>query len=309
QWFLWQLDPHSTAYHIPSALRLRGPLDLGALQRSFDTLLARHESLRTHVRQDAAATVQVIEDSGLIEIDLAGTDEASLKARVAEVVAQPFELLRGPLLRVNLLRLAADDHVLVLVQHHIVSDGWSMQLMVEELVQLYAAFSQGHMPDLPALPIQYADYALWQRNWMEAGEKARQLAYWQAQLGGVQPVLELPFDYLRPAVQSHRGARLGIELPPQLLAGLRRLAQGAGVTLPMVLLASYQALLHRYSGQEDVRVGVPIANRNRLETEGLIGFFVNTQVLKADIHGQMSVVQLLQQVRQRSLEAQAHQDL
>ncbi|WP_252958920.1 condensation domain-containing protein, partial [Pseudomonas simiae] len=309
QWFLWQLDPHSTAYHIPSALRLQGQLDLGALQRSFDTLLARHESLRTHVRQDAAATVQVIEDSGLIEIDLADTDEASLKARVAEVVAQPFELLRGPLLRVKLLRLAADDHVLVLVQHHIVSDGWSMQLMVEELVQLYAAFSQGHMPDLPALPIQYADYALWQRNWMEAGEKARQLAYWQAQLGGVQPVLELPFDYLRPAVQSHRGARLGIELQPQLLAGLRRLAQGAGVTLPMVLLASYQALLHRYSGQEDVRVGVPIANRNRLETEGLIGFFVNTQVLKADIHGQMSVVQLLQQVRQRSLEAQAHQDL
>ncbi|WP_431479914.1 non-ribosomal peptide synthase/polyketide synthase [Pseudomonas simiae] len=309
QWFLWQLDPHSTAYHIPSALRLHGQLDLGALQRSFDTLLARHESLRTHVRQDAAATVQVIEDSGLIEIDLADTDEASLKARVAEVVAQPFELLRGPLLRVKLLRLAADDHVLVLVQHHIVSDGWSMQLMVEELVQLYAAFSHGHMPDLPALPIQYADYALWQRNWMEAGEKARQLAYWQAQLGGVQPVLELPFDYLRPAVQSHRGARLGIELQPQLLAGLRRLAQGAGVTLPMVLLASYQALLHRYSGQEDVRVGVPIANRNRLETEGLIGFFVNTQVLKADIHGQMSVVQLLQQVRQRSLEAQAHQDL
>nr|WP_314532430.1 non-ribosomal peptide synthase/polyketide synthase [uncultured Pseudomonas sp.] len=309
QWFLWQLDPHSTAYHIPSALRLKGPLDLCALQRSFDTLLARHESLRTHLRQDAAGTVQVIEDSGLIEIDLAEADEASLRARVADVVAQPFDLLRGPLLRAKLLRLSEDEHVLVLVQHHIVSDGWSMQLMVEELVQLYAAFSQGRMPDLPTLPIQYADYALWQRNWMEAGEKARQLAYWQAQLGGVQPVLELPFDYLRPAVQSHRGARLGIELQPQLLAGLRRLAQSVGVTLPMVLLASYQALLHRYSGQEDVRVGVPIANRNRLETEGLIGFFVNTQVLKADIHGQMSVVQLLQQARQRSLEAQAHQDL
>ncbi|NJJ57027.1 non-ribosomal peptide synthase/polyketide synthase [Pseudomonas sp. B14(2022)] len=309
QWFLWQLDPESAAYHIPSALRLTGPLDLAALQRSFDTLLARHESLRTHLRQDAAGTVQVIEDSGLIEIDLADTDEAGLKARVADVVAQPFDLLRGPLLRARLLRLAEDEHVLVLVQHHIVSDGWSMQLMVEELVQLYAAFSHGQTPTLPALPIQYADYAVWQRQWMEAGEKARQLSYWHEQLGGVQPVLELPFDYLRPALQSHRGARLGIELQPQLLAGLRRLAQGAGVTLPMVLLASYQALLHRYSGQEDVRVGVPIANRNRLETEGLIGFFVNTQVLKADIHGQMSVVQLLHQVRQRSLEAQAHQDL
>ncbi len=309
QWFLWQLDPQSAAYHIPSALRLSGALDLAALQRSFDTLLARHESLRTHLRQDAGGAVQVIEESGLIEIELADTDETALKARVAEAVARPFDLLRGPLLRAKLLRLGANEQVLVLVQHHIVSDGWSMQLMVEELVQLYAAFSQGHTPNLPALPIQYADYAMWQRNWMEAGEKARQLAYWTAQLGGVQPVLELPFDYQRPAVQSHRGARLSIELAAPLLAGLRGLAQRAGVTLPMVLLASYQALLHRYSGQEDVRVGVPIANRNRLETEGLIGFFVNTQVLKADIHGQMSVEQLLHQARQRSLEAQAHQDL
>ncbi|HAA39357.1 MAG TPA: non-ribosomal peptide synthetase, partial [Pseudomonas sp.] len=160
QWFLWQLDPESAAYHIPSALRLTGPLDLAALQRSVDTLLARHESLRTHLRQDAAGTVQVIEDSGLIEIDLVDTDEAGLKARVADVVAQPFDLLRGPLLRARLLRLAEDEHVLVLVQHHIVSDGWSMQLMVEELVQLYAAFSHGQTPALPALPIQYADYAV-----------------------------------------------------------------------------------------------------------------------------------------------------
>ncbi|NWE18993.1 non-ribosomal peptide synthetase, partial [Pseudomonas sp. P7548] len=309
QWFLWQLDPDSAAYHIPSALRLQGALDLAALQRSFDTLLARHESLRTHLRQTAAGTVQVIEDSGLIDVERADCEFADLKARVADEVARPFDLLRGPLLRAKLLRLAEDEHVLVLVQHHIVSDGWSMQLMVEELVQLYAAFSTGETPDLPALPIQYADYAVWQRNWMEAGEKARQLAYWREQLGGQQPVLELPFDHLRPALPSHRGARHGIELAPELLAGLRNLAQAAGVTLPMVLLASYQALLHRYSGQEDVRVGVPIANRNRLETEGLIGFFVNTQVLKADIHGQMSVQQLLDQVRQRSLDAQAHQNL
>ncbi|MGU9813109.1 non-ribosomal peptide synthase/polyketide synthase [Pseudomonas sp. LF052] len=309
QWFLWQLDPNSSAYHIPSALRLKGALDVTALQRSFDTLLARHESLRTHLRQDASGAVQVIEELGLIEIERCDTDEAGLKTQVAEAVAQPFDLLRGPLLRVKLLRLAADDHVVVLVQHHIVSDGWSMQLMVEELVRLYAAFSDGHTPNLPALPIQYADYALWQRNWMEAGEKARQLTYWREQLGGEQPVLELPFDYQRPALPTHRGARLGIELAPQLLADLRRVAKQAGVTLPMVLLAAYQALLHRYSGQEDVRVGVPIANRNRLETEGLIGFFVNTQVLKADVNGQMSVAQLLHQVRQRSLEAQAHQDL
>ncbi|MEB0191363.1 non-ribosomal peptide synthase/polyketide synthase [Pseudomonas sp. CCI1.1] len=309
QWFLWQLDPAGAAYHIPSALRLHGPLDLTALQESFDSLLARHESLRTYFRQDATGAVQVVDAQGRVDIEQVDSDYAGLKARVAQVVAQPFDLLRGPLLRVTLLRLAEDDHVLVLVQHHIVSDGWSMQLMVEELVQAYAANSQGQDVQLPALPIQYGDYAVWQRGWMEAGQQARQLAYWREQLSGEQPVLELPFDHPRPAQPSHRGARLGIELHPELLGSLRTLAQHAGVTLPMLLLASYQALLHRYSGQEDVRVGVPIANRNRLETEGLIGFFVNTQVLKADIHGQMSSEQLLHQVRQRSLEAQAHQDL
>ncbi|WP_044274500.1 non-ribosomal peptide synthase/polyketide synthase [Pseudomonas fluorescens] len=309
QWFLWQLDPAGAAYHIPSALRLQGALDLTALQESFDSLMARHESLRTYFRQDATGAVQVIDAQSRVDIEQLDSDYAGLKARVAQVVVQPFDLLRGPLLRVTLLRLAEDDHVLVLVQHHIVSDGWSMQLMVEELVQAYAANSQGQDVQLPTLPIQYADYAVWQRDWMEAAEQARQLAYWREQLSGEQPVLELPFDHPRSAQPSHRGARLGIELHPELLGRLRALAQHAGVTLPMLLLASYQALLHRYSGQEDVRVGVPIANRNRLETEGLIGFFVNTQVLKADIHGQMSTEQLLHQVRQRSLEAQAHQDL
>ncbi|AZF42326.1 Non-ribosomal peptide synthetase [Pseudomonas sp. R1-43-08] len=309
QWFLWQLEPHSAAYHIPSALRLKGQLDLDALQRSFDALLARHESLRTYLRQDHARTVQVIEPQASLQIAHVEVDEAGLKAQVEALIAQPFDLERGPLLRVSLLRLAEDEHVLVLVQHHIVSDGWSMQLMVEELVQLYAGYSQGFDVQLPALPIQYADYAVWQRNWMEAGEKDRQLAYWRERLGGEQSVLELPFDHPRPAVQSHRGARLGFELAPELSLNLKALAQQQGVTLFMLLLASFQTLLHRYSGQEDIRVGVPIANRNRSETERLIGFFVNTQVLKAELHGQMSVEQLLQHTRQRALEAQAHQDL
>ncbi|CAI8969681.1 non-ribosomal peptide synthase/polyketide synthase [Pseudomonas chlororaphis] len=309
QWFLWQLEPQSAAYHIPSALRLKGRLDQAALQRSFDTLVARHESLRTHLQQDGQRTVQVIRAEATLNIALATTDEASLKARVVEEIARPFDLQQGPLLRVKLLRLAEDEHVLVLVQHHIVSDGWSMQVMVDELVQLYGAYSQGQDLHLPALPIQYADYAAWQRQWMEAGEKQRQLDYWMKQLGGEQPVLELPFDHPRPAIQSHRGARLDLRLDAQLLADLQTLAQGEGVTLFMLLLASFQALLHRYSGQEDIRVGVPIANRNRVETEQLIGFFVNTQVLKADIDGQMTVAQLLQQVKQRALEAQAHQDL
>ncbi|MGY2402561.1 amino acid adenylation domain-containing protein, partial [Pseudomonas sp. SDO5271_S396] len=192
---------------------------------------------------------------------------------------------------------------------HIVSDGWSMQVMVDELVQLYAAFSQGQVPQLPHLPVQYADYAVWQRHWMEAGEKARQLDYWRGLLGGEQPVLELPLDHARPTRQSHRGASLDIEIPAALVANLKALAQREGVTLFMLLLASFQTLLHRYSGQQDIRVGVPIANRNRVETERLIGFFVNTQVLKAEIDGQLTVARLLAQVKQRALEAQSHQDL
>ncbi|UII73719.1 non-ribosomal peptide synthase/polyketide synthase [Pseudomonas sp. HN11] len=309
QWFLWQLEPQSAAYHIPSALRLKGQLDLDALQHSFDALLARHESLRTHLHQDHDRTVQVIEPHVSLQIVRADVNETELKARVEGEIAQPFNLESGPLLRVSLLRVAVDEHVLVLVQHHIVSDGWSMQLMVEELVQLYAAYSQGQALQLPALPIQYADYAVWQRTWMDAGEKERQLAYWRGMLGGEQSVLELPFDRQRPAVQSHRGARLAFELPSALTQGLKALAKQQEVTLFMLLLASFQTLLHRYSGQEEIRVGVPVANRNRSETERLIGFFVNTQVLKADIHGQMSVEHLLQQTRQRALEAQAHQDL
>ncbi len=309
QWFLWQLEPQSAAYHVPSALRLKGQLDIAALQRSFDTLLARHESLRTCVRQTHDGAVQVIDPLVSVQIALGDVEETQLKACVEAEIAQPFDLQQGPLLRVSLLRLADDEHVLVLVQHHIVSDGWSMQLVVEELVQLYAAYSQGQGVQLPPLPIQYADYAVWQRKWMGAGEKARQLAYWREVLGGEQSVLELPFDHPRPAVQSHCGARLPIELAPTLAHDLKALAQQQGVTLFMLLLASFQTLLHRYSGQEEIRVGVPIANRNRSETERLIGFFVNTQVLKADLHGQMSVEQLLQHTRQRALDAQAHQDL
>uniref|UniRef100_UPI00261FE8C5 non-ribosomal peptide synthetase n=1 Tax=Pseudomonas sp. TaxID=306 RepID=UPI00261FE8C5 len=309
QWFLWQLEPHSAAYHIPSALRLGGQLDLGALQHSFDALLARHESLRTCLRQDHERAVQVIAPSASLQIAHADVDEAELQAQIEARIAQPFDLEHGPLLRVSLLRLAADEHVLVLVQHHIVSDGWSMQVMVEELVQLYAAYSQGQDVHLPALPIQYGDFAVWQRSWMEAGEKERQLSYWREMLGGEQSVLALPFDHPRPAVQSHRGARLAFELAPELSQQLKALAQQQGITLFMLLLASFQTLLYRYSGQEEIRVGVPVANRNRSETERLIGFFVNTQVLKADLHGQMSVEQLLQQTRLRALEAQSHQDL
>lgn len=309
QWFLWQLDPQSAAYHIPSALRLKGRLDIAALQESFEHLIARHESLRTRFRRVGEGMQQEVLPAYPVVLVPEVLDEGHLKARVEHEIAQPFDLEQGPLLRIRLLRLAEQDHVLVLVQHHIISDGGSMQVMVEEVVQAYTARSQGQAIALPALPIQYADYALWQRSWMEAGEKERQLEYWRDLLGGDQPVLELPVDRPRPAVQSYRGASLDLVLDSQLAADVKALAQREGATSFMLLLASFQALLYRYSGQPDIRVGVPTANRNRVETQRLIGFFVNTQVLKADVDEHTSALTLLRQARQRVLEAQAHQDL
>ncbi|MFJ3484103.1 amino acid adenylation domain-containing protein [Pseudomonas sp. NPDC090202] len=317
QWFLWQLDPLSSAYNIPTALRLRGALDIAALERSFNRLIARHETLRTTFTQVDDRSVQVIHAEqrlrigreSLDQMDDEATRQLHIEAFIQRANRGLFDLEHGPLLRVKLLNVATDDHVLVLTQHHIVSDFWSMQVMVNELIALYAAETQNREPALPSMALQYADYAVWQRQWMEAGEREKQLAYWSAQLGDEQPVLELPLDRPRPAQRSYRGAHLDIELSSDTAAALKRLAQQHNVTPFMVLLASFQTLLHRYSGQSDIRVGVPIANRNRVETEGLIGFFVNTQVLKAEFSQRLSFSELLQQVRQTALDAQAHQDL
>ena len=312
QWFLWQLDPHSAAYHIPMALHLLGELDVAALERSFNALIARHQSLRTTFQLIDERTVQMVADTQPIKLGIrqaTSGDEAEIKAFIAATTAQLFDLENGPLLRAQLLRLSEHEHVLVMAQHHIVSDGASMQVMVAELIECYAAFSGGTEPELPELAIQYADYAIWQRHWMEAGERERQLDYWTRQLGGEQPVLELPADRSRPAEQSYRGAQLDVALDAQLGPALKQLAQQHNVTLFMLLLASFQTLLHRYSRQNDIRVGVPVANRNRMETERLIGFFVNTQVLKAEFSEHTRFSQLLQQVRQTALDAQAHQEL
>ncbi|WP_439898717.1 amino acid adenylation domain-containing protein, partial [Pseudomonas agarici] len=314
QWFLWKLDPQSSAYHIPTALRLRGALDVASLERSFNALIARHESLRTRFVEDQGRTLQVIEPELKLSLSVrqwsgaTACDEA-IAAFVGEQSQEVFDLTQAPLLRVTLLRLAVDDHVLVLTQHHIVSDGWSMQVMVQELVELYGAFSQGRQVELPVLSIQYADYAIWQRHWMEAGEQARQLEYWKVTLGAAQTVLELPTDHPRPAVQSLRGATLALTLEARLVNGIRQLAQQENVTLFMVLLASFQVLMHRYSGQREILIGVPSANRNRVETERLIGFFVNTQVFKAEVDGTAPFRQLLAACKQSALGAQAHQDL
>ncbi|WP_369986955.1 amino acid adenylation domain-containing protein [Pseudomonas xanthosomatis] len=312
QWFLWQLEPGSAAYHIPAALRLHGPLNLAALQQGFDYLLARHESLRTTIDAAAGQALQRVAAHQVLALqveDSGALSPEALQARIEEQVRQPFDLAAGPLLRVRLLRLAEDEHVLVMVLHHIVADGWSMQILVRELVQAYQAFCQGHAPAHEALAIQYPDYALWQRAWMEAGERQRQLDYWTAQLGGEQPVLELPLDHPRPAAQSYLGARHDLQVPAPLVQGLQRVASEHGVTLFTLLLASFQVLLYRYSGQADLRIGIPNANRNRPETQGLIGFFVNTQVLKAELHGRMSLRQVLAQAADTVLQAQAHQDL
>ncbi|XAG00213.1 amino acid adenylation domain-containing protein [Pseudomonas sp. REB1044] len=309
QWFLWQLQPDSAAYNIPSALRLNGALDMQALRRSFSALVARHETLRTTFHEHADQTWQRIHAPSEFDLPVEAVTEAAVLARVAEEVAQPFDLEQGPLLRARLLRLDEDAHVLVLTLHHSVADGWSMPIMVDEVVRLYAGFCQGQACVLPPLAFQYADYAAWQRNWMEGGEQVRQLAYWRQQLGEEQPLLELPLDHPRGQVQDPAGARLNVNLPPALAQALKATARQHGVTLFMVLLASFQTLLHRVSGQRDIRVGVPIANRTRAETEGLIGFFVNTQVLKAEFSPQLTVADLLLQVRHTALQAQAHQDL
>lgn len=315
-WFLWQLDPLSGAYNLPGAVRLSGRLDLGALEQAFASLVARHATLRTLFQRQADDSLRQVPGSASLAIDQVDFSHLSADERelaVANAAGQqsqlPFDLSSGPLLRVTLLKLAAQEHVLLLTLHHIVSDGWSMNVLIDEFIRCYDAFEAGVQPQLPPLPIQYSDYALWQRRWLEAGEQARQLAYWQAQLGNEHPVLELPTDHPRPALPSHRGTRYEFAIDPQLAEQLRTTAQQHNITLFMLLLGAFNALLHRYTGQTDIRVGVPIANRNRAEIEGLIGFFVNTQVLRTQLDGQTRVDDLLRAIKETALGAQAHQDL
>ncbi|QKZ07661.1 non-ribosomal peptide synthase/polyketide synthase [Pseudomonas eucalypticola] len=315
QWFMWQFNPASAANNISMALRFKGQLDSDALQRSFRALIERHEALRTYFVQDGEQAAQVLHPEGRFELERGqlAKGDAPMDTRLADFVQaqtqRAFDLENGPLLRAALLQVAEQDHVLTVVMHHIVSDGWSLPIMVGELVQLYEGLRRGTPAQLPHLPIQYADYAIWQRQLMEAGEQDRQLAYWKTQLGYQQPVLELPTDRPRPAMQGHEGASLEIQLDDDLARALKQVAKAQGVTLFMLLLASFQSLLHRYCGQDDIRVGVPIANRNRVETQGLVGFFVNTLVLKAEFDLTTTFSDLLQQVQATTLAAQAHQDL
>ncbi|MGH8366981.1 MAG: amino acid adenylation domain-containing protein, partial [Pseudomonas sp.] len=315
-WFLWQLDPASGAYNLPGAVRLKGALSLPAIEQAFASLVARHETLRTvfqrqaddRLLQVAAQSPLVVEQLDFSALAPAEREQAVMQAATLQSLL-PFDLANGPLLRVQLLKLAEQEHVLLLTLHHIVSDGWSMNVLIDEFIRCYDAHERHELPPLAPLPIQYSDYALWQRRWLEAGEQARQLEYWQARLGDEHPVLELPIDHPRPAMPSYQGTRHDFAIDPALAAQLRSCAQKHNVTLFMLLLGAFNVLLHRYTGQGDIRVGVPIANRNRSEVEGLIGFFVNTQVLRTELTGQTRVDELLQGIKEHALGAQAHQEL
>ena len=315
-WFLDQLEPGSTVYNIPGSVRLRGPLDVTALEQSLNEIIRRHEALRTTFSTVEGRPLQIIAPSQSVcveVIDLCSGTEAEREekshALAAEEARRPFNLSQGPLLRVKLLRLREKDHILLLTLHHIVSDGWSMGVLYRELSVLYQAFRDSEPSPLPALTLQYADYAAWQREWLRGAELARQLSYWKNQLEGVPSVLKLPLDRPRPAVQSYRGGRESIELSKELTQGVGALSRSEGATLFMTMLAAYQTLLYRYTGQEDIVVGAPIAGRNRQETEGLIGFFVNTLVLRGDFSGNPTFKELLARVREAALGAYAHQDL
>ncbi len=312
-WFLAQLEPTAASYNIPAAVHLAGQVDVVRLERALDAVVRRHDSLRTTFAENEGlpvTVVQAVQPVNLAIIDVREANGASeVRRLLAEEASRPFDLTTGPLFRATLLRTGQLEHILILVIHHIVSDGWSMNVLVGELTELYAADMDGRSPALAALPVQYADYARWQREWLEGPVFDQQLAYWRQKLAGEAPVLALPLDRPRPAAQSFRGARYAFTLPSKLSIELTALARKQGVTPFMLLLAGFQALLARYSSQTDIWVGTPIANRTRAEVQDLVGFFVNTLVLRADLSDNPRFVDLLARSREAVLGAQTHQDL
>lgn len=315
-WFLEQLDPGGASYTIPTAFRLSGDLDVNALRRSITEIVRRHEILRTTFRTVRGRAVQEIHPPAEVDLPLVdctsvaeGDQEAEVRRRLHEESAGRFNLETGPLFRTTLLRLSPAEHVVLFTVHHIIADGWSTGVLVNELTALYGAYREGRPSPLPDLPVQYADYACWQRDVVLGEELKRQLDFWRKSLEGAPPVLELPTDHSRPARASLRGSTVRRRFSAAISERLSAVSRREGVTPFMGTLAAFQALLHRTTGQEDVLVGSPIANRTRLETEGLIGFFVNTLVVRARIRRDTTFRELLHQVREACLGAFAHQDL
>jgi amino acid adenylation domain-containing protein len=315
-WFLDQLLPDATIYNVPWPLDLDGKIDPPVLAGAFAAVVRRHEALRTIFPSLDGEPCQQIDPAGEVPLPLVDLGGLPEEARDAETRAltrmdavRPFDLGVGPLLRTALLRLGRERHRLLLTLHHIVADGWSMEILLRELLALYEAIADGRPSPLPGLPMQYADFAAWQLRWLSGETLARQLDFWRGQLDGAPAGLDLSTDFPRPAVQTFHGASRSLALPAELVAGLRAFCRREGVTLFMLLLAGFDVLLARYSGQDDILVGSPVANRNRMETEGLIGFFVNTLVLRARLSTAPSFRDLLRQVRETALEAFDHQDL
>ncbi|MDT0478079.1 condensation domain-containing protein, partial [Streptomyces sp. DSM 41014] len=292
-------------------------MDVAALEAAFSGLAARHEVLRTRfVIGEGGEPVQVVDEPSPVRIhhiDLSTVqDPTAREAQVRETVdaeaLRPFDLAADALLRVSLVRVAEEDHVLVLSMHHIVSDGWSIGVLTRELGELYAAALHKQDAQLPDLPVQYADFAIWQRQWLQGEVLDRQLGYWREQLTGLEP-LELPTDHPRPAERTGKGASQDFDIPAELTTALRTLATSTGTSLYMVLLATFDVLLSRYARRDDIAVGTPIAGRNRAEIEGLIGFFVNTLVIRSDLSDNPGFEDLLARVKDTTLAAYDHQDL
>ena len=315
-WFLHELDPRSPAYNIPATQRLEGALDVDALRAALSEVVRRHEPLRTVFAVVEGRPVQRVQPAA--EVALPVTDlshlgaearEAEARRLAAEDAQAPFDLAAGPLFRASLLKLSESEHLLVLNFHHVIADGWSMGIFTRELETLFGAFSRGERSPLPELPVQYAEFAAWQRRWLTEERLGAQVAFWKEQLAGAPPFLELPTDFPRPPVQRHRGANVSVYLPRALLDAVHTLASGHNASPAMVLLAAFQLLMGRLSGQDDVVVGAPIAGRTRPETERMIGLFLNTLALRTKLSGEPTFAELLGRVRETMLGAYANQDV
>ncbi|HEX8474391.1 MAG TPA: amino acid adenylation domain-containing protein, partial [Pyrinomonadaceae bacterium] len=315
-WFLDQLTSHNTSYYIPRALRIKGPLNVKVVEDTFTELLRRHEILRTSFPAVEGRPVQVIHPpepfhATLIDLRHLADDERESKVRqiILEEGQRTFDLAVAPLLRVTLLRVEQDEFVLILTEHHLIHDGWTQGILLGEFLTLYTSLAAGEPSPLPELPVQYADFAVWQRQWWQGEFLETQLAYWKKQLSGAPPLLELPIDRPRPPMQSFRGAEQSMHISAELAESLRALSRQEGVTVFMVMLAAFKVLLSRYSGQEDILVGTGIANRRSREMEGMLGMIINTVVMRTDLSGNITFRELLKRVRQVCLDAYAHQDM
>jgi len=316
-WFISQLEPDSRFYNISSPMRLTGELKVEALGRSLKALISRHESLRTTFKVVNEHVAQIVTSSPLFSLPLidltclpdATTREAEMQRLTMQEAGRSFDLSEGPLIRTCLVRLSDSEHVLLLNLHHIVSDAWSRNILLNEMALLYEAFSQDEASPLKQLPVQYADYAAWQREWLKGEVLESHLNYWRRQLEGAPPVLELPTDRVRPAVQNYRGGKQRFDLGEEVAGGLRRISRAEGVTVFMTLMAAYKVLLMRYSGQGDVVVGTPIANRSRVEVEGVMGFFTNTMVMRTSLEGNPTFRELMRREKEVAIGAYTHQDM